>query len=473
MKGAVFGVRAGLNRYKLDLKQPWQTALLLIAVIPLFPEYLCFPLVIAAGIFAWRDLKQHNRPLRLDKIGKLLLIFIAYMALSVFYSRNRLNSLATTGMWVVLFAIYLIGNNLLTDTGRFNILMLWIAAVSGIVGFIACCQYRIGFFTHGNPIQVWSWLDALVYRIIPIRLCHTPYVLRACSTYSNPNMLSEYLTMVAPFVIYINFHERRQDIRLFCRLCLFLTFAGIIFSFSRGGYLALLALLLALLVLNIRHRFAATTMYVFSGLLLIPEEVVERFLTIFPGISSGGKIIEGVTGAPTLSYTTTAEIINNAPAEMAMDSRWRIWLESLHSFTQHPIFGTGAGIQNTWDMLRENGIDAVHAHNVALELLVEGGVIALILMLLIGFMVVKNGVELIRAGYSTAFWAGFAVLGFASSFILQGTVDYPLMTPKLVCNFMMLAGITERVIHLYSGKEIAVRRTLRKRLQRQRNPVTG
>ena len=79
----------------------------------------------------------------------------------------------------------------------------------------------------------------------------------------------------------------------------------------------------------------------------------------------------------------------------------------------------------------------------------------------------KNGVELIRTGYSTAFWVGFAVLGCIMSFCLQGLVDYPLMSPKLICNFMMLIGITERVIHLYSGREIAMRRALRKRLRKK------
>lgn len=88
-------------------------------------------------------------------------------------------------------------------------------------------------------------------------------------------------------------------------------------------------------------------------------------------------------------------------------------------------------------------------------------------MLLVGFMSIKNGVELIRAGYSTAFWVGFAVLGCIMSFCLQGVVDYPLMSPKLICNFMMLVGITERAIHLYSGREIAMRRALRKRLRKR------
>lgn len=453
----------GLRHFCPDLKQPWQLSLLLIAIIPLFPEYIAFPFVLVSAIFAWKELKAAGQRLKIGKIGRVLLIFIAYMAISILYSPNPLNSLTTVLMWGVLFLVYLVCSNLLTDMHRFNTMMLWITAVAGLVGFIACCQYRIGFFTNGNPIEVWGWLDDIVYRFIPVKLSGSTYVLRACSTYSNPNILSEYLTAVAPFVVYFNFHERKQEIRLFCRICLFLTFAGVIFSFSRGGYIAILLLLLALLVLNIRHHFATVTMYAFTGLLLVPEEVVERFLSIIPGVSTGGDIIEGITSASGLNYTTTADIINQAPTEIAIDTRWHIWLESIYSFLERPFFGLGAGVQNTWDMLAEKGVDAAHAHNLALELLVEGGIIALVLMLLVGLMVVKNGIELIRAGYGAAFWVGFAVLGFVSSFCLQGLVDYPLMTPKLLCNFMMLVGITERTVHLYTGRSMELRHRIKKK----------
>lgn len=460
-------MREALRPFQLDLKQPWQMAMLLIAIIPLFPEYISFFLAIGAAVFTWRALKSAGRRPQIGKIGKCLLGFIGYTALSLLYTENFTSSLATVSMWAVLFIVYIVCYNLLTDTAQFDTFMLWITAVAGAVGLIACFQYRVGFFTNGNPIEVWGWLDNIVYNIIPIQLSNSTYVLRACATYSNPNILSEYLTAVAPFVVYFNFHERKQDIRLFCRICLLLTFAGVLFSFSRGGYLALLLILLVLLVLNIRHHFAAVSMYAISAVLLLPDEVVERFLSIFPGLANGNKIIEGITSASGLSFTTTADIINQTPTEIAVDTRWLIWLQSLESFLEKPIFGHGAGVQTTWDIMASNNIYAAHAHNLALELLVEGGIIGLILMLLIGFMTVKNGIELIRAGYGTAFWVGIAVLGSVSSFCIQGIFDFPLMTPKLICNFMMLIAISDRATHLYTGRGIAVRQSIYRKFRRK------
>lgn len=480
-KKGVNRLKTSLRQIRLDLQQPGQRALLLLAMIPLFPEYISFFIVVLAGAFAWQELKQTNRPLQIGMIGKLLLVFIGYMFITILYSHNPLNSIVTVGMWAFFFLVYLILHNLLTDTDRFDSFMLYITAVAGAVGFLACCQYRIGFFVKGVPNQIWGWLDEIVYQVLPFDSHCTPYVLRACSTFSNPNILSEYLTAVAPFVVYFNFYERRPELRLFCRICLFLTFSGVLFSFSRGGYLAILVLALALVLFNLRHKFATVTLYIVCILLLLPDEVMERFLTILPGISVGGAILGntgGQAGGGLLTeeaMNTTAEILNNSGADIAINERFRIWLQALQSFLENPVFGQGAGTEITHQIMAENNINALHTHNIALQLLMEGGIIALLIMLLIGGKVAKNGLELMRNGYSYSFWIGFAVLGFVSSFCIQGLVDYPLLTPKLIANFMMIMAIAEQSVSLYTAKGIPVRKKIRHHLktyrQRKKQPT--
>ena len=472
-----------LKQFRADLTQPWLQAFMFIAAIPLFPEYISFFLVIPAVLLAWKDIRQQGRRIRLGLIGKLLLIYIGYMFITTLYSDNFMHSLATVGMWAFFFFLYLAIANLLTDTDRCDSLLLCITAVAGIVGLIACCQYRVGYFTESNPIEFWGWLDKIVFEYIPLRIDNPPYVLRSCSTFNNPNVLAEYLMAVAPFVVYFNFCERRKDIRLFCRICLLLTLCGVLFSFSRGGYLVLIVLCLVLIVLNFRRRFAAVTMYLVSAFILVPDEVIKRLVSIIPGIKVGGKVINSVTASPqndaTSSavsdvvdkvvsnvgntgnvadttpppvVTTPAEIISNSEAGIAVNDRRSAWLECLERFTERPLFGYGAGIQNTWDMLEEKGLEVVHAHNFVLQTLMEGGLIALAIMGAIGFLVIRNGIRLMRSGHSRAFWMGFAVLMFAVAFVLHGLVDYPLLTPKLIANFMMILAIIERSTPLYIDK---------------------
>lgn len=467
-----------LKQFRADLTQPWLQAFMLIAAIPLMPEYVSFLLAVPAVILAWKDIRQNGRRIRLGFIGKLLLIYIGYMFITTLYSDNFMHSLATVGMWAFFFLVYLMVANLLTDADRCDSLLLCITAVAGTVGLIACCQYRVGYFTESNPIEFWGWLDKIVFEYIPLRIENPTYILRSCSTFNNPNILAEYLMAVAPFVVYFNFCERRKDIRLFCRICLLLTLCGVLFSFSRGGYMVLIVLCLALIVLNFRRRFATVTMYLVSAFILVPDEVVKRLISIIPGIELGGKVINSVTSAPQNDnvnsivnnigngveaapppvVTTPAEIISNSDAGIAVNDRLRAWFECLDRFTERPIFGYGAGIQNTWDILNEKGINAVHAHNFILQTLMEGGLIALAIMCVIGFAVIRNGIRLMRNGHSRAFWMGFAVLMFAVAFILHGLVDYPLLTPKLIANFMMILAIIERSSALYADKGLPLRK---------------
>ena len=475
-----------IKQFRADLSQPWLKAFILIALVPLLPEYISFLLVVPAAILAWQDVRKNGRSLRLGLIGKILLTYIGYMFITTLYSRNFLHSLATVGMWAFFFVVYMLVTNLLTDTDRCDSLLLCITAVAGAVGLIACIQYRVGYFTESNPIEVWGWLDKIVFEYIPLRIENPIYVLRSCATFNNPNILAEYLMTVAPFVVYFNFCERRKDIRLFCRICLLLNLSGVLFSFSRGGYMVLIVLCLALIVLNFRRHFAAVSMYLVSAFVLVPDEVVKRLISIIPGLKLGGKVINSVTdaqqaqqastvsqavaqtiaepAAPTVpatppTVTTPAEIINNSTADLAINDRLRMWLECLSRFTERPLFGYGAGIQNTWDMLEESGINAVHAHNFVLQTLMEGGLIALAIMGWLGFIVIRNGIRLMRNDRTRAFWMGFAILMFAAAFIIHGLVDYPLLTPKLICNFMMILAIIERALPLYTNKGLPIRRT--------------
>ncbi len=470
-----------LKQFRADFTQPWLQAFILIALVPLLPEYISFLLVIPAAILAWQDIRRNSRTLRLGIIGKILLVYIGYMFITTLYSRNFLHSLATVGMWIFFFFIYLMVSNLLTDADRCDSLLLCVTAVAGVVGLIACCQYRIGYFTDSNPIEFWGWLDKIVYEYIPLRIENPSYFLRSCSTFNNPNILAEYLMTVAPFVVYFNFCERRKDTRLFCRICLLLNLCGVLFSFSRGGYMVLLLLCLALIVLNFRRRFAAVTMYIVSAFILVPDEVIKRLITIIPGIKLGGKVLDSVAGAsaaqqqaagevsraitesvkqpvPPPIVTTPAEIINNSTSDIAINDRLRMWLECLSRFTERPLFGYGAGIQNTWDILEESGINAVHAHNFVLQTLMEGGLVALAIMGFLGFTVIRNGIRLMRNDRTRAFWMGFAIVMFAVAFVVHGLVDYPLLTPKLVCNFMMILAIIERALPLYADKGLPIRR---------------
>lgn len=468
-------MRETLSKVRQELKQPYFCAVLLIALIPIFPEYISFLLVIAATAFAGKDIKENSRKIRIGIIGKLLIAYCSYQTITCIYSTHWFESLAIALMWWFFMLAYLIVVNMLTDAHRFNRFLMLLTAVAGIVGFITCVQYRINIFLNRNVGNTWAWLDSIVFEWVPFDLIELNYYLRPYSTFPNPNILAQYLVMAAPFVACYNFMEQRSDrTRLFSRICLFLTFAGVMFSFSRGGYVAILILAAALIVLNIRRRFAAVTLYVVSALLFLPTEVVNRMISFKKETPGSGAVVENITsnGVPspgaqppiTISPDTPSaeEIIHNTGGD-----RWEIWTESIHRFFERPIFGYGAGTQPTLVIFEKIGVEAPHAHNIILQILLEGGIIAMLILCGIGFFVARNGFALMSHHDNRSFWFGFSVLAFAVCFMAHGMVDYPLMVPRLVCFFITVMALIDQGVHVYMPQGFIRDRKLRRQLRRQ------
>ena len=110
-------------------------------------------------------------------------------------------------------------------------------------------------------------------------------------------------------------------------------------------------------------------------------------------------------------------------------------------------------VSNTWDTLLHHGINAPHMHNIVLQLLAEGGVIALGLMLYAGWKLLRGGIDLLQKSRATRMF-GVTFIAFAASFSMDGMVDFPLLTPKLVGVFLMVLALGDAAMNLYLGREL-------------------
>lgn len=442
-------MKCALHTMRQKLKQPYFCALLFLSLIPLFPEYISFVLVIVAASFTYKDIQLRQQHLHVGTIGKLLSLFCAYQTLTCLISSNPIASLFVSLMWWFFFIGYLLLVNILTTRTRIKHFLFLLTAIAGIVGLIAFVQYQINHSTKQNTGSLWRWLDEIIYPHIRIGIVELNYgSLRVYSTYDNPNILAKYLVMVAPFVSAYNFMEKRTFYKIFARACLVFTFAGVIYSFSRGGYLAMIVMGVALVIIHFRKKFLSILFYTGATLLLLPKEVIRRLFSIKSGIDSSQSILGSIN-----SSSNVSDVISNSDAEFAVGERWQIWFHSIEQIKEKLFFGYGAGTQPTYEMFHALGIKAAHAHNVVLQLLLEGGIVALLLMGAVGFKVFKNGLMLLLSKHEGAFWMGFGVCGFVVMFLIHGMVDYPFSTPKLVVNFITLLALAEQGYRLYPHKQ--------------------
>ena len=77
-----------LREYAHKLKQPWVISVLFVAFIPFFPEY--FAPIFAAGALmaAGSEIRNTGTGFQVGTIGKIMLVYIAYMAFGLLYSPN-------------------------------------------------------------------------------------------------------------------------------------------------------------------------------------------------------------------------------------------------------------------------------------------------------------------------------------------------------------------------------------------------
>lgn len=413
------------------IRQPWVITVGLVSLMPLMPEYCAPVLAIAAMVAACRDAHRQKRPLTIGLLGKIMLVYLLYLAIGLLYSDNKGSALYTWLMWGVMLTGYIALHTVLINRHRLDIALLGISAAAGGVGAIACVQYAMRvLFGFSGHLQLWYPLDKFLYQFFPVSVNLEVVGDRACSTFSNPNIMAEYLIMAIPFVTLFAFTGQHTRARLFSRGCLLFAVAGIWFSFSRGSYLALLAMAAIWTIANIQ-RISLVFLAAFSALALTPTAVVDRLFSINRVKESAPVQMGSQLVAP------------SGGGDKAISERFQVWIACLENFLEHPLLGLGGGVGNSGNMLTAAGLKNVpHAHNIVLQLLVEGGLVGLAIFGVAGVCVLRTGIRLLRRNRKNA-RIGAAVLAFTVGFCVMGMVDFPLFTPKLVGMFLLMLALVD------------------------------
>ncbi len=394
-------------------------AILLLTAIPIFPEY-CAPVLATVSLFIARaDARKRGEDIQIGTLGKILLVYLLYTAIGIFYSAHLLNSLSTLAMWVVMFCGYLTVTTVIYTRHRLHTALFLVGVVAAFIGVVACAQYL--FITVlGKEVsnQLWLPLDEFFYTYFPMDIDLHMADDRASGTFNNPNILGEYLTMVLPLIGYCGFSQLRTRRSLLSRLFLFVAILGAAVSFSRGAYIAMLSILLMIFVSNLK-RITPLALCLVAAISLIPEAIMSRFLSI----GQGGS-------------------------DHAISERFEAWDVAIRTIIDRPLFGLGPGVSNFWEQLQNAGVGAPHSHNLVLQVLVEGGFIALFILCMVAIRMLQNSLELANRNRHGS-GLGNAIVMFVVAFVVYGMVDYPFLSPKLVGNFLMTIGLADTIAHIY------------------------
>lgn len=284
----------------------------------------------------------------------LFMALISCMALSSIFGIDQVVSLRTLPMYAKGYILALILAGALSSEKEIRIMTLYCLAGLMLGGIASIYQYLTGSFTIS-----------------------TIYVQRAASLRGDPNDTAMLLVTGVPILYYWFFANRSVSVKLACMGGMALLLAGIILTGSRGGFVALL--LVMLLVFLHRPSFK----------IFVIGLIVAAFFVVL---------------APRTYWTRMNTMVTGKEQHygQSLKGRARLQRVGIEIFFNNPILGVGPGnFGRAFLAVNLPGskpgvsrlIDeetSIVAHNMYLEFFVENGILGGVLFLMVFILSVRE-----------------------------------------------------------------------------------
>lgn len=312
---------------------------------------------------------------------------------------------------------------------------VWPIIIAGIVmGTISVIQSTTGDFTNQYG-GFGRWQQAVSGEVISNRVSG-PYI--------NPNAYAQVMVVIMAISLSRFLHEKNIGLRLIAGWSSLVCIAAIIFTYSRGGFLTLIATLGILFVQNRSRVFPIFLTFVIGASLLqfLPSDYGGRVATLFEIGGSQGSQINDPSFRGRMSENLAA---------------WRM-------FSDNPYFGVGLGhykIQYQ-DYSRQIGLDPRRVGrtpaSLYMELLAEQGLVGTSVFALLIYLVfsglVRARIQFARLGMHDNAHIAMSLIAALVGYLVQATVKNSAYSNV----FWLLIGMaisTEQVAYtaLHKSKE--------------------
>ncbi|MEG0545640.1 MAG: O-antigen ligase family protein [Oscillospiraceae bacterium] len=378
----------------------------------LLPEYIAPFLILFFFPIFKKNWSHIGRKVVMGKQGKTFFVFMCFMLSSMVWSKTRIYSAAISLLWMGMFLGYLIIANSVDTKKKIENILLCLSASGAGAGLCAVLQMSFlaidlqKFF----PNPIYTYLNNLIFKILPFEIQGTYIIDRASGTFDNPLILATFLIIVMPLSIFLCFYASTKKRKILATTATVFIFLGILFTYSRG---AAIAVVVSLIMLTFLGKKTAITMLlvslVSSGILPIVIRERRKFD----------------------SFIDESTVF-----------RFAIWDTCFESIGKRPILGLGAGTENVAAILAEKSIPYPHAHNLFIEMTTELGFVGLIMLLSVFVLIFIDIFKIFKCG---GWWKriSIAYLSMISGFISISMFEYTLQSPKELMYFMIALGLIE------------------------------
>ena len=425
------------NKNAKVLNNLWHTAPLTFAAAALLPEYLAPVLMVVCFAIVLKNRTANGIKPHFGATGTALLAFMGWMVVCSFYSSYIISSLASIGLWILMFSGFYFTSEVLDTEEKIEKTFLVGGISAGTAGAIGIGQMLL--FHYGDLIikglgrffnPFWHFLDVGISKLVFLlpefiksnmaRTTFNVFPARACSTFSNPLFFSAFEVMMLPFAAYCFLCMKEKKHRIIGLICFALAAGGIASSYSRGPYIYAAAVVILLLLYGGKKalKLGGIGIGILAGVMVFASGTVKRILSL----------------------------LNDK--DISVNTRTEIWKAVLQIFKKHPIFGYGTGFNNVRQLLHNDyGIKQPHAHNIFFEIQLENGIFGTLLFVAVLFVFALNLLKLAKKGKEYRYYA-VTLFASVSGFVLCGMTDCLFYGLKPLQYLMLIFGISQAVFNV-------------------------
>ncbi|MGN1115413.1 MAG: O-antigen ligase family protein [Candidatus Ornithomonoglobus sp.] len=401
----------------LVLQYPVTGVYAAVFVAPLIP----FSSMPIAGICLWTTVSLVIKSIldkkfvwKRDGVGIALLIFLAVLLVSCIFSFSRASSLMVWVMYFIFVTFYFaIINTIRTRAQLYGLLRLFV--ISGaLVALYGVMQYAFGWTTTN------AWIDEEMFE---------DETMRVYSTLANPNVLGEYLLLVLPVSALFFLKDKAKSLSKWVYLAVTgLIFLCLILTQSRGCWLGFMVTVVLFIPFYEGRWWAFIPLVLCILPFIVPQTIVDRLMSI-------GNLEDSST-----SY------------------RVYIWMGAIGMLRHYLAGGIGMGesaFNQVYPFFSYNAIIAPHSHNTFLQLLVEGGIPALVSFLAVIVVYLKGAQRIYSRRAKKSFNSSMtlALAAGVCGFLFQSLFDYTFYNYRVMAVFFMVIGITMCFRYITSKEE--------------------
>ena len=378
--------------------------MLLLAGLPLVSRS-GLALEMAASGLLWLLWSLSAPPGRIGPISGWLLLILAVAALSTGWSpvpiaaaKGLLKLLSYLGVYALLCRL-LIANRLWWDR------LLGALLAGGLLSSVMALRQL-----YASTEELARWADPNSISSGTIRI-YGPL--------GNPNLLAGYLLPLIPLAAVALLRWRGWGQRLFAAVTTVLSAAAVVFTYSRGGWLGLLAALAVLILLLLLRSTAHW------------PPLWRRLVPLAALFLGGGVVVIAATQLEPIRTRVVSLLAGRG--DSSNNFRINVWLAAIEMVQDRPWLGIGPGnnaFNSIYPLYQQPRFNALSAYSVPLELLVEMGIPGLLACCGLLFSSIRSGLRLggptgLIAIGSLAAIAGVMTQGITDTIFFRPEVQLP------------------------------------------------